>query len=383
MITSIIFALIFLGAIAGCNSPVMAPVLFNPNHNTMPQNDIEEQIREYCPEGFVYIDLKNDFSFKKVFGSTGNEDLLLLLINCLLPEKHIASVTLSNQERIGHRRDSRKSVNDIHCITDSGQEFIVEMQLGDQDYFNDRMMFYASFSITDQIKIGDISLDKYKLTPIYVIGITDFIINEIKADANVLHTFSIVDTNDRNCLFSGNLNFVTVELPKFRKTYEELENDQDKMLYLFQHLSTMKEIPEKFRGQTFAKLFKVCMFASMDKMSQREYLSYLMAMRDERARMATAIDRGLAMGRTKGFEEGRQEGLEKGLQEGLEKGLQEGLEKGLQEGREEGREEGRQEGREEGRQEKLAMVRAMKGQGIPIETIAICSGLSIDEIMAL
>lgn len=302
----------------------------------MPKTDTIPQVQELNPEGFVYIDLKNDFSFKKVFGSKGNEDLLLLLISSILPDKHIASVELSNQERMGNRHGSRKAVNDIHCTTESGEEFIVEMQLGDQDFFSDRMLFYASFSITDQIRIGDISQTKYRLKPIYVIGITDFIIKEIDSDDNVVHSYALYETNDRSCSFTGSLNFVTVELPKFRKTYDELETDLDKMLYLFQNLPAIRDVPEKIQGQGFDKLFKVCKFASMDKMSQREYLSYLMALRDERARMATATDRGLELGRA----EGRAE-------------------------------------------EKSSIAQAMKANGISAEIIRQCTGLSESEIQAL
>ena len=322
----------------------------------MNQTETETMIQEFYPEGFVYIDLKNDFSFKKVFGTKGNEDLLLLLISSILPDKHIASVQLSSQEHMGNRQRSRKSVNDIHCTTRDGQEFIVEMQLGDQDFFGDRMLFYASYSITDQIRIGDTSKDKYRLKPVYVIGITDFIISEIGSDDNVVHSYALLDTENKSCEFTGSLNFVTVELPKFRKSYDELETDLDKLLYLFQNLPSIKAVPEKIQGQSFDKLFKVCKFASMDEMSQREYLSHLMALRDERARMATATDRGLELGRTVG----RAQGLEEGRAQGLE--------------------EGRAEGRAE---QTLSIARAMKAEGVQLDTIQRCTGLSEAEIQAL
>lgn len=283
-----------------------------------------------------------------MFGTKGNEDLLLLLISSILPDKHIASVQLSSQEHMGNRQRSRKSVNDIHCTTRDGQEFIVEMQLGDQDFFGDRMLFYASYSITDQIRIGDTSKDKYRLKPVYVIGITDFIISEIGSDDNVVHSYALLDTENKSCEFTGSLNFVTVELPKFRKSYDELETDLDKLLYLFQNLPSIKAVPEKIQGQSFDKLFKVCKFASMDEMSQREYLSHLMALRDERARMATATDRGLELGRTVG----RAQGLE----------------------------EGRAEGRAE---QTLSIARAMKAEGVQLDTIQRCTGLSEAEIQAL
>jgi predicted transposase/invertase (TIGR01784 family) len=49
---------------------------------------------------------------------------------------------------------------------------------------------------------------------------------------------------------------------------------------------------------------------------------------------------------------------------------------------EEGREEGRQEGREEGHREKLEIARKFKNLGIPVEQVALVTGLSPEEITA-
>ncbi len=53
-------------------------------------------------------------------------------------------------------------------------------------------------------------------------------------------------------------------------------------------------------------------------------------------------------------------------------------------GRKEGIEEGREEGIEEGKEEAtIAMVRALKQQGVPLEAIAFASGLSMEAIKTL
>ncbi|MHB8125117.1 MAG: PD-(D/E)XK nuclease family transposase [Desulfitobacteriaceae bacterium] len=49
------------------------------------------------PERYVRLDPKNDFLFKKIFSSGGNEDLLIDLLNSILkpPEKRrICQVTI-------------------------------------------------------------------------------------------------------------------------------------------------------------------------------------------------------------------------------------------------------------------------------------------------
>jgi predicted transposase/invertase (TIGR01784 family) len=66
--------------------------------------------------------------------------------------------------------------------------------------------------------------------------------------------------------------------------------------------------------------------------------------------------------------------------EGRAEGLAEGIEKGLAEGRAEGIEEGIEKGRAEGIERMRRTVINMYGQHIPVETIAACTNLSIEEV---
>ena len=70
---------------------------------------------------FKFIDLRIDWAFKYVYGSRGNEDLLLSLIDAILPEKHISKVELREQEQIPDSRKQRRSVFDVNCTTQSGE----------------------------------------------------------------------------------------------------------------------------------------------------------------------------------------------------------------------------------------------------------------------
>ena len=70
-----------------------------------------------------------------------------------------------------------------------------------------------------------------------------------------------------------------------------------------------------------------------------------------------------------------------GLEEGRAEGRAEGLAKGRAEGLAKGREEGLAEGRAEGEMNKgLEIARQMKVEGLPVEMIARCTGLSIEQI---
>ena len=81
-----------------------------------------------------------------------------------------------------------------------------------------------------------------------------------------------------------------------------------------------------------------------------------------------------------GRAEGINEGIKEGIEQGLEKGIEIGEERGIAKGREEGIEIGEAKGREEGIMQ--TAITALK-QGIPAETVASFTGLSVIEVKAL
>ena len=71
-------------------------------------------------------------------------------------------------------------------------------------------------------------------------------------------------------------------------------------------------------------------------------------------------------------------------QEGEQAGLQKGLQKGLKEGERKGREEGLQEGERKGREEeRLSNAVNFLRTGVPAETIANATGLSLETVQDL
>ena len=113
---------------------------------------------------FKFIDLRIDWAFKYVYGSPGNEDLLLNLLDAILPEKHISKVELRQQEQIPDNRKQRRSVFDVNCTTQSGESLIIEMQNAEQRDFANRMVYYSGFPIRQQVRAGE---RKYKFDPVY------------------------------------------------------------------------------------------------------------------------------------------------------------------------------------------------------------------------
>ncbi|MBR1927145.1 MAG: hypothetical protein IJ840_05290 [Bacteroidales bacterium] len=58
-------------------------------------------------------------------------------------------------------------------------------------------------------------------------------------------------------------------------------------------MGKMKEMPIEYKGSYLGKMFRLSNFASMDEMSQREYLARYMWEVDQRSQLRSAMNEGL------------------------------------------------------------------------------------------
>ena len=301
----------------------------------------------------IYINPYTDFGFKKLFGTDLNKDLLISFINALLEgREHIEDLTYLNTEHLGIREMDRKAVFDVYCENDKGEKILIEMQKGEQQFFKDRSLYYATFPIKDQAEKG--RGWNYELKAVYVIGILNFTLDD-KHPNYYRREVKLMDTKLKE-VFYDKLTFIYLEMPKFNKGEDELKTLFDKWLFVLKNLGRLQERSKALQERIFTKLFAA---AEIAKFSQEEYYAYeesLKVYRDWFSVIQTAEKKGMTNGRKEGLEEGRKEGRKEGLEEGLKKGRQEGL---------------------------LVVARNLKRQHLSAEDIAAATGLSKEEIEAL
>ncbi len=254
-----------------------------------------------------YINFYTDFAFKKIFGTEANKDLLISFLNALLDLKgdgEIKDLTYLNSENLGEDIRERRAIYDVYCQTKGGDRFIVEMQKAKQDHFQDRSIYYSSFAIREQGQKGkkDNMPWDYCLSPVYVVGILNFEMDETNKSDRVISKVKL--KNEDNKDFSDKLNFIFVEMPKFRKTETELETFMDKWLYVIKNLYRLQDKPAALTEGIFKKLFEVAEIAAFSKNERYDYEENLKNYLDWFNVMRTAKNEGRAEGR----EEGRAEG---------------------------------------------------------------------------
>ena len=329
-----------------------------------------------------YANIMSDAAFKLVFGTEANEDLLVALLNCLIPGKNITGVRLLDREVPGFFVGDKKSVFDLYCETrDKKASFVVEMQLSNKKYFKDRMLFYSSYPIREQVitpiqerelRQRDLQVN-YRLKPVYMIGILNF---ELKHKAGetlregLVSSYSIRSDHGGE-LMIDTLHFIFFELPRLKIGPDEPEKCKtllEKLAFAFRHISFLKDRPAWFSEEFFRRLFQEAEIANMTPQTRRRRdLSYLEQL-DRQAELDYAHDSGL------------EEGLEQGISQGLEQGLQQGLKQGIQQGLEQGLEQGLSQGRLQTQKETALK---MLSNGLPSDLIAKVTGLSLENIADL
>jgi predicted transposase/invertase (TIGR01784 family) len=95
------------------------------------------------------------------------------------------------------------------------------------------------------------------------------------------------------------LNFIFVELPKFKKAIEELETNTDRWLFCLKNLARLNSRPAEVQGKIFERLFKLAEIKKLTHTEMEQYQKSISDYADVRDCMDCAR------------EEGREEGIKK------------------------------------------------------------------------
>lgn len=340
-----------------------------------------------------FINPYTDYGFKKLFGTEQNADLLISFLNALISDDEnndpIISITYKNVEHVGEINTMRSSYFDVFCQTQSGADFIVEMQNGKQIYFKDRSLYYATIPIQEQGKKGKAKAEAearamekklarlggkwlkekkkpkkgwdYHLKDVYLVAILDFVFPENEYPENeYFHKIKLMDVKDKH-VFYDKLTLIYLEMPKIEDMEIKLDTMRDKWMYALYSLCYTDEQPEELQEEVFQKLFRE---AEIARFNETQLLTYRESLRDLWDSYST-------------WECANKEGFEQGHEEGLAQGEEIGMTKGKELGIAEGKELGITEG---SKAKALEVAQKLKDLGMDPETIARLTGSTPEEL---
>ena len=263
-----------------------------------------------------FLDPKNDFAFKQIFGQEKNKDILIPFLNEMLNLKGneaILDVTFLKPNLDPEAAAKKQSVVDVLCQDHMGRKYIVEMQVAKTKGFEKRAQYYAAKTYSTQLLQGQ-QYDALK--EVIFLAITDFIMFDDKSSYKSDHLILDRDTHEQDL---KDLVFTFVELPKFKKSLDELKTVTDRWLYFFKYAaSTLEEEVVRIAGgqEEIGKAYQVL---NRFTWTDNDILIYEQEEKSERDLQAM-IDQGIADGETRGEARGLAKGLAKGLAEGEARG---------------------------------------------------------------
>ena len=270
-----------------------------------------------------YANIMYDTAFKLVFGSKANRALLIELLECLIPGRKISEVTFQDKEIPGYFVGDKKTVFDLFCTSTEGDTFVVEMQLVEQRYFTDRMLFYSTYPVREQIvslmeearirrnKVRIRPRSTYRLEPVYMVGILNFMLPHEFDDnlrEGLVSSYSVrSDYGDEREQMTDALHFVFLELERLTidKDHPEMcRSLLEKIAFAFRHISFLGERPKEFSEEFFRHLFHSAELANMTSVQRINYDKEMHTLLDYYAQMECATEKGLEKGRKEGRKEG-------------------------------------------------------------------------------
>ncbi len=283
-----------------------------------------------------YANIKLDRWFKRSFGTEENKRLLQLLLMELIPEHDFHSIDFSPQEYTNPGADDFKSSRvDVNCRDKDGTMFVVEMQMGEQDHFYERVIFNSTFPVQEQVARGETDND---FPTVYMVSLMNF---SYHPGSNQVLFRGRLRFDGSEEVMSNRLQFIFLELPNCGKALTREGTILDKFCYALHNIDSLDDIPDGFDAELLKMLFHSAEIAKFTAQERKAYRKEIMTEHDRIM--------SLRFAERKGREEGLAEGMEKGLIEGRAEGV-------------------------------ITVAKNLKATGHPINTIVQATGLSKEQV---
>lgn len=251
-----------------------------------------------------FLDPKNDFAFKKVFGAEKHKDILIHFLNDVLAQSEgikIMEVNFLNPIQDPDALAKKQSIVDVLCKDSYGRQYIIEMQVARVDGFEERAQYYAAKAYTSQMNRGGL----YEhLKEVIFIAILDYELFPNKKHYQSNHTIRDEITNERDL---KGFRFVFIELPHFDKKLEELTTMMEKWCYFFKYATetTSEELQQLAQGEPVMQRAYEALSAC--SWSKQDLMSYEQETKSEKDALAM-LRHSEKQGHLQGIQEGRIEG---------------------------------------------------------------------------
>lgn len=187
-----------------------------------------------------FLDVKTDYAFKKVFGSEGSKEILISFLNALVYNNKkikIKDLTIVDPYNIPMIKGVKDTFVDVKAVLDDDSKVIIEMQVLNHEGFEKRVLYNAAKNYSIQLNKSE---EYHLLNPVIALSIVDFVMFD--DTTNVVNSFKLIE-KEHFINYNDDIELIFVELPKFTKSIEELEDIREQWIYFIKNAGSLEYIP--------------------------------------------------------------------------------------------------------------------------------------------
>lgn len=248
-----------------------------------------------------FINPKTDYAFKKIFGSNQSKEILISFLNAILyhEKEVIQDLEILNPYSPGASFGLKDTYLDVKAKLDNDTTVLIEMQVLNKYAFDKRVMYNAAKSYANQLDSGERYI---LLNPVIALTIVDFIMFDNNTE--IINSF-VFQEEKQKFVYNEEIKLVFLELRKFNKSLEELENISDKWIYFIKNAAELREKPADFKSvSALNQALEIANLAGLNREELEEIQNRTIWLTDQEGITLYAQEKG----REEGIIEGRIQG---------------------------------------------------------------------------
>ncbi|ANS51676.1 ATPase [Bacillus thuringiensis] len=250
------------------------------------------------------VNLRIDFAFKQLFGTKGNEEILMRFLNEVLQKSlvsPITSVSLEDPHLHKEYKEDKLSIMDVRATLGTGELVNIEIQLANKHDIQKRSLYYWSKLYASQMQEG---MPYSELQKSITINVLDFI---LYPNQEQFQTTGILWDVEKELRISEDIEIHYIEMPKIIAQWRGAQvnpwhDSLVRWLLLLaanedQNLTDTLEAIAMEQDETLQKAIDKWDNMSHNQAFRREYEAREKVLLDEKAAVAHAKREGLQQGR--------------------------------------------------------------------------------------
>ncbi|HDR3902773.1 MULTISPECIES: Rpn family recombination-promoting nuclease/putative transposase [Bacillus] len=250
------------------------------------------------------VNLRIDFAFKQLFGTSGSEEILITFLNAMLKnslESPIQSLQFEDPHLHREHEEDKLSILDVSATLDTGTRINIEIQMNNHHDILKRSLYYWSRLYASQLKKGKPYSSLHKTITINLLNFSMF------KEYEDFHTTGKLWNIQQQQLLSDDIEIHIVEIPKLLQQWREekvnpWEDSFVRWLLLLpanedEHLTHTLEAIAMNQDPILQKAMDKWGHMSQDASFRKEYEAREKALMDEAAGIAHALNKGIQQGK--------------------------------------------------------------------------------------